>query len=83
MNSLPKHKVEIFSPAEACSCSFSVWINNVWNILEDYRDKLEIISLTSDTDRAKKLGVSGRTVVVNGEIVPIFLLEQKLDELFA
>ena len=82
MDNVTKNKVEIFSPEEACSCSFSVWVNNVWNILQDYRDKLEIISLTSDTHRAKELGVSGRTVVVNGEAIPIFLLEKKLEELF-
>ncbi len=83
VNSLMKHKIEIFSPAEACSCSFSVWINNVWDILQEYRDKFDIISITSDTPRAKELGVSGRTVVVNGEVVPVFLLEKKLKELLS
>ena len=75
---ISKPKVEVFSPAEVCECSFATWANNIWNILMKYKDKLEIFSLTSDSPRAIELGVGGRTIAVNGEITPVFLLEQKI-----
>ena len=76
-----KPKVEVISPAGACDCSFSVWIGKVWDILTEYKDKLEIESLTSDSQRAQDLGVGSRTVVVNGEAIPLFLLKEKVHEL--
>lgn len=76
-----KPKIEVVSPADVCSCSFSVWINKVWDILQEYRDKVEIESLTSDSLRAEELGVGGRSIVVNGEVTPVFELERKLEEL--
>ena len=75
---ISKPKIEVFSPAEVCECSFAAWANNVWNILMNYKDKLEIFSLTSDSPRALELGVGGRIIVVNGEITPVFLLDQKI-----
>lgn len=74
-------KVEVFSPAGACGCSFAVWIGKVWDILIKYKDQLKIVSYTSDSPRAHELGVGGRTVVINGKITPVFLLERKLQEL--
>jgi hypothetical protein len=73
--------IEVISPAGACNCSFSVWINKVWDILQDYRDEVEIESLTSDSLRAQELGAGGRSVVVNGEVTPVFELERKLEGL--
>ena len=77
---ISKPKVEVFSPAEVCECSFATWANNVWNILMKYKDELEIFSLTSDSPRALELGVGGRIIVVNGEITPVFLLEHKIQD---
>ncbi|MFX0016638.1 MAG: hypothetical protein ACFFB2_06300 [Promethearchaeota archaeon] len=74
-------KVEVFSPAGACGCSFAVWIGKVWDILIKYKDQLEIVSLTSDSPRAHELGVGGRTVVINGEVTPVFVLERKIQKL--
>ncbi|PWI46580.1 hypothetical protein CEE45_16090 [Candidatus Heimdallarchaeota archaeon B3_Heim] len=75
---MKKPKVEVFSPVGVCGCSFATWIDNVWDILMKYKDYLEIESLTSDSSRAHKLGVGGQTVVINGESIPVFLLEQTL-----
>ena len=80
-NIFNKLKVEVISPAGVCDCSYSVWIGKVWDILMDYKDKLEIESLTADSPRAHELRTGGRTVVINGEVVPLFLLRQKLLEL--
>ena len=81
MNMKSKPTVEIISPAGECSCSFSTWINRVWDILNEYREKLEIVSLVSEDPRAKELGGKGRSVFINGEYIPVFNLEQKLEEL--
>jgi hypothetical protein len=78
---MTKPKIEVFSPAGVCGCSFAVWIGKVWDILLKYKEQLEIESLTSDSPRAHELRVGGRTVVINGEVTPVFLLEQKLQEL--
>lgn len=78
---MTKPKIEVFSPEGVCGCSFSVWIGKVWDILTKYKDQLEIESLTSDSPRAHDLGVGGRTVVINSEVTPVFLLDQKLQEL--
>ncbi|UCE14194.1 MAG: hypothetical protein JSV04_03205 [Candidatus Heimdallarchaeota archaeon] len=80
---MSKPIVEVISPVGECSCSFSTWINKVWDILNEYRDRLEIVSLVSDSPRVEELGVAGRSIVVNGVVVPIFELEQKLIELLA
>lgn len=80
---MTKPIIEVFSPAEACECSFAIWIGKVWDILFKYKDQLEIESLTSDSPRAQELGVGGRTVVINGKVTPVFLLDQKLRELLA
>ncbi|MFX1512771.1 MAG: hypothetical protein ACFFCQ_09315, partial [Promethearchaeota archaeon] len=64
---MSKPKVEIFTPAGACGCSFSVWIDKVWKIIMKYRDQIEIISQTSDSARAQELGVGGRIVTIDGE----------------
>jgi len=73
--------IEIISPAGECSCSFSTWINRVWDILNVYREKIKIVSLISDDPRAKELGGKGRSVFLNSEHIPVFTLEQKLKEL--
>ena len=75
---MSKPIVEVISPAGECSCSFSTWINKVWDILNEFRDRLDIVSLVSDSPRVKELGVGGRSVVVNGELVPVFELERKI-----
>ena len=74
-------RIEVISPNDACSCSFSVWMNRVWNILNEFDNQIHVTSLTSDSNRAKELGASGRTVLVNGNMVPIFLLKKTISEL--
>jgi len=81
MNIMSKLIIEIISPAGECSCSFSTWINRVWDILNVYREKIKIVSLISDDPRAKELGGKGRSVFLNSEHIPVFTLEQKLKEL--
>jgi hypothetical protein len=83
MNKNFRPKVEIFSPVEFSSCSFSVWITKVWNILQEYQGNLEIVSLTLDSPRAKELGVDGRTIVVNKQVTPVWELDHKLRSLLA
>ena len=84
MSSQKKHTqpiIEVISPNDVCSCSFSVWMNNAWDILNEYKGQIHITSLTSDSNRARELGVSGRTIVINGETTPVFLLKDKINEL--
>ncbi|MFX1284616.1 MAG: hypothetical protein ACFFB5_13230 [Promethearchaeota archaeon] len=81
MNNVLKPKIEVISPTGECSCSFSTWINKVWDILNKYQDKIEIVSLMSDSPRVKELGVGNRSVVVNGEVTTVFELKRKLNEL--
>ena len=77
---MSKPKIEVFSPSGECGCSFSTWINRVWNVLNEYGVKIEIVSLMSDSPRAEELGVGGRSVVVNGEVIAVFELERKINE---
>jgi hypothetical protein len=81
MNMINKPIVEIITPAGECNCSFSTWINRVWDILNEYKDEIMIKSLVSDTPRVKELGGRGRSVFVNGESIAVFNLERKLKEL--
>lgn len=78
---MAKPKIEVFSPAGECSCSFSTWINNIWGILNEHQEKIDIVSLMSNSPRAEELGIGGRSVVVNGEVTAVFDLERKLKEL--
>ncbi len=79
VNILSKPKIEIFTPAGACGCSFAPWMNKVWNTVTKYRENIEIISLSSDSPRAKKLGVGGQTIVINGQVTAVRDLEQTLN----
>ncbi len=81
MDLVAKLKIEVFSPAGECSCSFSTWISKVWDILNEHQEKIDIVSLMSDSPRAEELGIGGRSVVVNGEVTAVFELEKKLNEL--
>ena len=56
-------------------------MNRVLDILNEYKGQIHITSLTSDSDRARELGVSGRTILINGEIPQVFLLKDKITEL--
>ena len=78
---MSKPKVEVISPAGECSCSYSTWINRVWDILNEYREKIEIVSLISDSPRAKELGGGYRSVFINGELIAVFNLERRLKKL--
>ncbi|MFX0206174.1 MAG: hypothetical protein ACFFDT_09315 [Candidatus Hodarchaeota archaeon] len=80
---ISKPKVEIITPAGACGCSFAPWINKVWNTVTKYRDNIEIVSLSSDSPRAKELGVGGQNIVVNGRIISMGDLERTLKQIFA
>ena len=71
--------IEVIVPN--CSCSFSVWMNRVWDILNEFKDQIHITSLTSDSTRARELGVTGRSVVINGKIIPVFLLKDRIVDL--
>lgn len=77
---IPKPIVEIIYPAGECNCSFSTWINHIWDILNEYKDEIMIESLILDTPRAKELGGRGRSVFVNGEYIAVFNLERKLKD---
>ena len=73
--------IEVIVPNDICSCSFSVWMNRVWDILNEFKDQIHITSLTSDSTRARELGVTGRSVVINGKIIPVFLLKDRIVDL--
>ncbi len=81
MNKMSKSVIEVIFPAGECSCSFSTWINRVWDMLNEYRERIEIVSLVSDSPRVKELGGRSRSVFINGELVAVFNLERKLKEL--
>ncbi len=76
-------QVEIISPNDECSCSFSIWMNRVWDILNEFDGKVNISSISSDSKRANELGATGRTVVVNGSEVPVFLLKETITKLLS
>ncbi|MFX0013349.1 MAG: hypothetical protein ACFFB2_02215 [Promethearchaeota archaeon] len=78
---MSKPIIEVTSPAGECSCSFATWMTKVWDILNKYRDRIDIVSLMSDSSRAKELGVGNRAIVINGEKIALFELERKLNEL--
>ncbi len=79
MNETPR--IEVISPNDACSCSFSIWMTRVWDILNEFDNKVHVTSLTSDSDRTRELGATGRTVIVNGNEIPIFRLKETIDKL--
>ncbi|PWI47834.1 hypothetical protein CEE45_09995 [Candidatus Heimdallarchaeota archaeon B3_Heim] len=84
MSSQKKHtqpKIEVISLNDVCRCSFSIWMDRVWDILNEYKGQIHITSITSDSNRVRELGVSGRTILINGEIAPVFLLKDKINEL--
>ncbi|MHA2296587.1 MAG: hypothetical protein ACXAEU_24705 [Candidatus Hodarchaeales archaeon] len=71
-------QVEIFLPTGVCGCSFSHWIDRVYNIIMNYSDKVQHKSLTTDSERASELGINSMCVTVNERIVSVKELDKVL-----
>lgn len=83
MNHISSQKIiiEIFVPSGICTCSYSKWIEKIWDYIEDFREFVEIETLDTKSLRAKALGIQGQTLLINGIKVPLFHLKEKLKEL--
>ena len=75
---VPKIKIEIFIPSGKCLCSYSKWIENIWNKLENYRDFIDVDTMDTNCQRAKDLGISSQALIVNNENVLVFYLQDHL-----
>ncbi|MHA1983482.1 MAG: hypothetical protein ACW967_03930 [Candidatus Hodarchaeales archaeon] len=75
-----KIKVEIIIPAGKCSCSYSKWIENIWDKLDKFREYVDVETTDTNSQRAKDLGICGQTLLVNGQKIPVFQLQTKLSE---
>ena len=76
-----KIRIEIFVPSGKCTCSYSQWIQKIWNKLDTYIDYIDVETMDTNSQRAKELGITGQTLLVNNERVLAFYLKDKLDEL--
>ena len=76
-----KIRIEIFVPSGRCSCSFSQWIQNIWDKLDTYIDYVDVETTDTNSKRAKELGITGQTLLVNNERVLAFYLKEKLAKL--
>jgi hypothetical protein len=76
-----KIQVEIIVPAGKCSCNYSKWIENIWDKLDKFREYVDVETKDTNSQRAKDLGISGQTLMVNGEKIPVFQLQTRLGEL--
>lgn len=74
-------KIEIFVPLGKCSCSYSRWIQNIWDKLDDYREFVEVETMDTNSERAKELGIRGQMLLVNNERTLVFNLKDKLAKL--
>ncbi|MHA1992400.1 MAG: hypothetical protein ACW981_07195 [Candidatus Hodarchaeales archaeon] len=76
-----KIQVEIIVPAGKCTCTYSKWIENIWDKLDKFREYVDVETTDTNSQRAKDLGVSGQSLIVNGQKIPVFKLQTKLGEL--
>ena len=76
-----KIRVEIFVPSGKCSCSFSQWVQNIWDKLDSYIDYVDVETTDTNSKRAKELGITGQTLLVDNERVLVFYLKEKLAKL--
>ena len=87
MNNVDKAKsqskpvVEIIVPAGKCGCSYSTWIERIWDKLDEYRDQIIIETFDTNSARAKGLHITGQALLVNEERVPLIYLKEKLKQL--
>jgi len=78
---LGKVKIEVFIPHGACSCTFASFMDRVWRVLMNYRDKVDYHVKTLSSPEAKKYGIVGMSVLVNEEFkFPPNFDEKKLEE---
>ncbi|MHA1167195.1 MAG: hypothetical protein ACTSP4_01460 [Candidatus Hodarchaeales archaeon] len=68
-------KVEVFVPAGVCGCTFSHWIDRVYRIINEYRDLVDVDSYSTNSKRAKELGIDSTCIVADGEVIPLNKLE--------
>ena len=76
-----KIKIEIFIPSGKCTCTYSQWVQKIWDKLDDYREYVEVETTDTNSQRAKELRITGQTLLVNNEKTLLFYLKDKLVEL--
>ena len=76
-----KIQIEIIIPAGICSCSYTKWIENIWDKIDKFREYVEVETIDTNCQRAKELGIIGQTVLLNGKKIPVFQLESSLSKL--
>ena len=76
-----KIKIEIFVPSGKCACSYSQWVQKIWDKLYTYSDYVDVETTDTNSQRAKELGITGQTLLVNNERVLVFYLKEKLTKL--
>ena len=76
-----KIKIEIFIPSGKCTCTYSQWVQHIWDKLDDYRDYVEVETTDTNSDKAKDLEITGQTLLVNNERTLVFYLQDSLTKL--
>ena len=73
-----KIKIEIFVPSGKCTCTYSQWVQKIWDKLDDYREYVEVETTDTNSAKAQELGITGQTLLVNNEKTLVFYLRDKL-----
>ncbi|MHA1386423.1 MAG: hypothetical protein ACTSR3_21950 [Candidatus Helarchaeota archaeon] len=78
-----KLSVDIFVPLDACACMYESFINRVFNVLMEYMRHIEFQTKSLNSDEAKKMGLSGNCVVLDGNkiVSNTFLLKKEIPKL--
>jgi hypothetical protein len=64
-----KAKVEIFTSFGGCGCSGASFMDRVWKVLLEFRDRVDFTTKSLDSPEADQYRVIGSFVVVDGQTV--------------
>ena len=78
---MEKIKIEIILPSGKCSCTYSQWVQKIWDKLETFTDYVEVDTIDTNSQRAKEMGIKNQTLLINNERTPVFQLTDKLTKL--
>lgn len=73
--------IEIFVPAGKCSCSYSKWIEKIWDKLDEFREFVDVETTDTNSKRARDLNIKAQTLLIDGKKISIIQLQKRLEEL--
>ena len=74
-------KVEVFFPFGSCACTFAPLMEKIGRVTSKFKDSVEVQMKSTTSKEARKYGVQGSCVIVDGVVrLPADFDEKELED---